>query len=235
MSKREEWFRNDRWDEAERAEFFRRLNRCKVFYRVQNLGQKALVLQKSGGPAKLDAALELYLRSGREADEAAGKPEEMAHADFYRQWALNAQASAGDVRAAQARVEEAIAHYREACRREGGVPGPYIVRWAEVLHRARRVADYPEMLDLLHSAFARDGERVYAIYRRTTFLFGYYQAVFSSALGRTEAARAYARAARAVMDMPDHGIGQSLSLGTAEVTAEEASNLTRVLGEADGQ
>src|SRR5437868_1947671 len=109
MSKREGWFRNDRWDEAEQAEFFRRLKRCKTFTRVQYLRQKALYLQRSGDPAKLEASLELDLQSGREAEEAAGKPEHAKYVTFYRQWALNAQAHAADVRAEQSGVEEAIA------------------------------------------------------------------------------------------------------------------------------
>jgi tetratricopeptide (TPR) repeat protein len=230
VSKREDWFRNDRWDEAERAAFFGRLDRCRgTWHRVQSLNQKSLYLRRSGDPEKLEAALDLQLQSCREAD-AHARELPPTEAQLFHQCALNAQAHAGDIRRQQGRTDEAIAYYRDAYRREGHPPGPYVIRWAEAVYHGRRVGEYAEMLELLHAAFERDGERTYAIYRRTMFDFAFYQAVLSFALGRVDAAKAYARAARAVMGMPDHGVGKSMSLGAAQVTAEEAREIEQILG-----
>lgn len=229
MVKRSEWMRNDRWDEAEQRAFFQRLERSRgAFHRIQHLNCKAHFLKETGDPPKIEAAVQLYQKVCREAEEEAQKlpPNE---AGQYILWAVNALADIGHMREKQGRVDEAIVHYREALRRqEGKPPGFYITRLAGAVYKTNRVTEFAEVLDLLDRSWKRYEEEL-LVFRQLFFEYGFYQAVLSLAIGRIEAAKAYARGIRTILAAPDHGIGQSMSLGTIRATAEERAEIQRIL------
>ena len=63
MGKADDWFRNDRWGAAEEAAFHARLVRSKsVTNKARYAGIKALMLEESGDPERIRAAIGLLER-----------------------------------------------------------------------------------------------------------------------------------------------------------------------------
>lgn len=231
MSKQNDWMRNDRWDEEDQRAFFQRLGRSRsTFNRVQYLHIKAAFLAKAEEPTKQDAAVELEFQSCREAEDEAmkfalGTPK---HKQYVR-WAMNAQVHIAKIRQRQGRPDDAIAHYRDALRRQQGEPpDPYITGLARAVYETNRVAEFRELLDLLNSSW-RAHQKALGVFRHQFFEYALYQAVLSFAIGRIEAAKAYARSARSILAAEDHGIGQNRSVGTVHATAEQCADLQRIL------
>lgn len=229
MSRRDEWFRNDSWDDAEQHAFFQRLNRSKgAFHRIQYLNAKTTFLENSGDADKVNAAIELQLQVCREA-EAAAQDDTRDDGKLYRQWALNAIVKIGCIRLGQGRSDEAIARFREALRQQSGSPpDPYITKLARALYEANRVSEFAEILDLLDASFQRH-KTVIAVFHGVLFEYAFFQAALSFRIGRIDAAKAYAESARNILGAADHGIGRRMNAGKTLATDEERAEIDRIL------
>jgi hypothetical protein len=219
---------NDRWDAAEREEFFRRLKRRKSHYhRVQDIDAKARQLERSNDPTQLAGAYELHQLICQIADsEPTGETDH----EFFRQQAENAEADMARIRWRQRRHAEALQHFRKALSRTGdGIPSFWILDMSRVILETQQRHEYPTMLDLLNK-FCERNASTFEMIRQPLFEAGFLQAVLSAELGLADAAKSYARGAQAVLTGPDHGIRPDMGVGKVSAKPDEIERLAAILG-----